>query len=233
VQALSRELFDGQNARGMFVQNEAALGAALASKLTPDVELNPSAPEIGFIHRKLDEGHLYFLANTGNKARDVEATFRVKRLSPERWDPFTATKSAVRWNRTDRRTAVTLHFEPYESTVLMFSSSPSASAPAPAAARRRSVPTSIDLSRGWKVTFTGTGKSIQMDRLRPWTELDGLRFFSGQGVYEKAVSVPQSMLKPGAKVYLDFGEGVPIEPRCRQNGTQAWIESPVREAAVI
>lgn len=234
VRALSRELFEGQNARGLLVQNEAALGAALTSKLTPDVELNAEAPEIGFIHRKLDEGHLYFLANTGNKAHDVEATFRVKQLSPERWDPFTATKSAVRWKCTDDgRTAVTLHFEPYESAVLMFSSSPSASAPAPARARRRSVPASVDLSRGWKVTFTGTGKSIQMDRLRPWTELAGLRFFSGQGVYEKAVSVPESMLNSGAKVYLNFGKGVPIEPHHRQNGTQAWIESPVREAAVV
>jgi len=194
--------------------------------------LNPSAPGIGFIHRKLDDGHLYFLANTGNQAHDVEATFRVKRLSPERWDPFTATKSAVRWNRIhDGRTAVTIHFEPYESALLMFSSSPSASAPAPA--RHGSVPASIDLGRGWKVTFTGTGKSMQMDRLRPWTELDGLRFFSGQGAYEKAVSVPESMLKSGAKVYLNFGKGVPIEPHHRRNGTQAWIESPVREAAVV
>jgi len=232
VQALSRELFEGQYARGIFVQNEAALGAALTSKLTPDVELDPNAPEIGFIHRKLDDSHLYFLANTGNQAHDIEAIFRVRTLSPERWDPFTATKSVVRWNRTDDgRTAVTLHFEPYESAVLMFSSSPSASAPAPA--RRSSVPASIDLSRGWKVTFTGTGKSMQMDRLRPWTELDGLRFFSGQGLYEKAVSVPESMLKPGAKVYLNFGKGVPIEPRPRQHGTQVWIESPVREAAVV
>jgi len=232
VQALSRELFEGQYARGILVQNEAALGAVLTSKLTPDVELNPSAPEIGFIHRKLDDGHLYFLANTGNQAHDIEAIFRVRTLSPERWDPFTATKSAVRWNRIhDGRTAVTIHFEPYESALLMFSSSPSASAPAPA--RHGSVPASIDLSRGWKVTFTGTGKSMQMDRLRPWTELDGLRFFSGQGAYEKAVSVPESMLKSGAKVYLNFGKGVPIEPHHRRNGTQAWIESPVREAAVV
>lgn len=232
VQALSRELFEGHSARGIFVRNQAALGPALTSRITPDVDLNPKVPEIGFLHRKLNDGQLYFLANTGNQAHDVKATFRVKSLSPERWDPFTATKSAVRWKRTlDGRTAVMLHFEPYESAVLMFSSSPSASSPNPA--RQSSVPAPIDLSRGWKVAFTGTGKSIQMDRLRSWTELDGLRFFSGQGVYEKTVSTPEFMLKPGVKVYLNFGKSVPIEPRHRQNGTQAWIESPVREAAVV
>ncbi|HEX5410230.1 MAG TPA: glycosyl hydrolase [Terriglobia bacterium] len=232
VQTISRELFEEPNARGLLVQNEAALGEALARKLTPDVELNPRTPSIGFIHRKLEDAHLYFLANTSNGAHNVEAIFRVKKLSPERWDPLTGTKSAVRWNRTvDGRTVATLHFEPYESAVLMFSNSPRASSPA--GSRRSSLPVSIDLSRGWKLTFAATGKPIQMDRLQSWTELEGLRYFSGQGVYEKTMSVPQSMLKAGAKVYLNFGKGVPIEPHHRQNGTQAWIESPVREAAVV
>jgi alpha-L-rhamnosidase len=232
VQALSQGLFEGQNARGIFVEHEGALGEALARRLTPDIELNPKVPEIGFIRRNLDEGQLYFLANTGNQAHDVEAMFRVKKLSPERWDPFTATKSAVRWSRKgDGRSVVPLHFEPYESVVLVFSNS--SVAPAPTPSKPGVLPAPIDLSRDWKVAFTGTGKSIQMDRLRSWTELEGLRFFSGQGVYEKNVSVPQSMLKHGSKVYLNFGKAVRIEPHHRQNGTQAWIESPVREAAVV
>ncbi|TAM82245.1 MAG: glycoside hydrolase [Acidobacteria bacterium] len=232
VEALSRELFEGQNAPGFLAEQEAALGVALPRRLTPDVELNPRTPEIGFIHRQLDDGHLYFMANTGNRAHDVEAIFRVKKLSPQRWDPFTATKSAVRWSTArDGRIVVRLHFEPYESAILVFSNPSGATAPAPS--KPDDLPAPINLSSGWKVSFTGAGKSIQMDRLHSWTELEGLRFFSGQGVYEKAVPVPESMLKPGGKVYLNFGRGVPIEPHHRLNGTQAWIESPVREAAVV
>ncbi len=232
VRALSHELFEEQHARGFLVEHEGALGEALARRLTPDVDLSPRVPEIGFIRRNLDAGKLYFLANTGNHAQDVKATFRVKNGSPERWDPFTATKSTLQWSQAgDGRIVVPLHFEPYESAVLMFSNA--SSAPSPQPSRRSSLPASIDLSHGWKVSFTGTGKSIQMDRLRSWTELEDLRFFSGQGVYEKSVSVPESMLKLGAKVYLDFGKGAPIEPHRRHYGTQAWIESPVREAAVV
>lgn len=232
VQAISSELFEGQNARGIFVENEGALGEALARMLTPDVELTPKVPEIGFIRRKLDEGQLYFLANTSNQTQDVEATFRTKKLSPERWDPFTAMNSAVRSSRTgDGRSVVPLHFEPYESLVLVFSNS--SVAPAPTPSKPEVLPVPIDLSRDWQVSFHGTGKSIHMDRLRSWTELEGPRFFSGQGVYEKTVSVPDSMLKHGAKVYVSFGRGAPIEPHHRRNGTQAWIESPVREAAVV
>lgn len=124
-----------------------------------------------------------------------------------------------------------LSLEPYESVVLVFPNSSSPPAAVPSRASQPAV--SVDISRNWKVSFTGTGKSIHMDRLRSWTELGGLRYFSGQAVYEKSASVPDSMLKPGAKVYLNFGKSVPIRPHHRHYGTQAWIESPVREAAVV
>jgi hypothetical protein len=232
IQALSQELFGGQDGRSLYVADESSLGTALLKKLTPDVELNPKVPEIGFIRRKLDSGEVYFLANTGNQPHDVEATFRLKEGSPARWDPFTGTQSVVQRSRAgDGRIVVPLHFEPYESLVLLFSNSPSAAAPPPS--KPVASPVSIDLSRGWRVSFTGTGKSVQMDRLQSWTELEGLRYFSGRGVYEKSVSVPESMLKPGARVYLNFGKGTPIAQHRRRYGTQAWIEGPVREAAVV
>lgn len=232
VQALSQELFEHQNARGSFVEDETSLGAALARKLTPNVELNPKVPAIGSIRRKLDTGDLYFLANTGNQPQDVQATFRVKKVSPERWDPFTGTKSAVRWSTArGGRVVVPLHLEPYESVILMFSSSSNLSAPARSDPNR--LPAPIDMSRDWEVTFAGTEKSVRMDHLRSWTELEGLRYYSGQGVYEKTVSVPESMLKDGAGIYMTFGKGVPLEPHEREYGMRAWIEGPVREAAVV
>jgi alpha-L-rhamnosidase len=232
VRIISQELFKNQGARGLLVENEGKLGMELARRLTPDVELNPRSPEIGFIRRKLDSDELYFLANTGNRAQDVQATFRVKGVSPERWDPFTATKSNVRWSTArGSRIVVPLHLEPYESAVLMFSGSRNG----PALPRRHASqsPASIDISRDWKVSFAGTGKSVRMGHLRSWTELEGLRFFSGQGIYEKDVSVPESMLKHGVSVYLDFGKGIPVDPSPHQNGMRAWIEGPVREAAVV
>jgi hypothetical protein len=232
VQALTRDLFEGQNARCTFIEDESDLGAALASKLTPDVQLNPKVPEIGFIRRRLDAGELYFLANTGNQPHDLEVTFRVKKLSPERWDPFTGSRSEVRWSPApDGRIVVPLHFEPYESAVLIFSGSPSA--PAAPRANPSALPAPLDISRDWKVTFEGTGKSIRMDPLRSWTEIEGLRYFSGQGIYEKSVAIPASMLDRAARVYLNFGKGVPLEPHRRRNGIQAWMDGPVREAAVV
>ena len=147
VQAISQELFEGQNAKGFFIESESQLGQALAKRLIPDVELNPKVSEIGFVRRKLGSGDLYFLANTSNQEHDMEATFRVKNVSPERWDPFTAKKSSrAMEDARDGRIVVRLRLEPYESAVLMFSHTPLMRA-APARPEETSNRTPMDLSR--------------------------------------------------------------------------------------
>jgi len=41
------------------------------------------------------------------------------------------------------------------------------------------------------------------------------------------------MIQPGLAIRLDFGEGQPVPPRDLRSGMQAWLEAPVREAAVV
>jgi hypothetical protein len=233
IQAISGRLFGGGGEHAMFVPDESALGAVLARKLMPDVALSPRASDIGFIHRKLTAGDLYFLANAGNQRYNGTATFRVSGLVPERWDPLTGRIYKQQWQKTsDGRTVVPMRFEPYESFLLMFSEDGSAAAevdPAAASESRR-----VDLSTDWKVSFPSAGKTLALHRLHSWTEYEDLRFFSGQAIYEKSFSLPEGFSPPGCRVYLNFGESAPIEPGPKhQNGHVAWIHSPVREAAVV
>ena len=51
--------------------------------------------------------------------------------------------------------------------------------------------------------------------------------------YEKQIVVPASMLQDGLTVRLDFGEGKPEQPVTLRSGMQAWLDSPVAEAAVV
>ena len=78
----------------------------------PDVA---TAPEIGFVHRKLPFAEIYFLANTSNHAVHHEAVFRVQGLAGEWWDPFTGKISQ------GRRRAAGSDLAPYESRVVVFS----------------------------------------------------------------------------------------------------------------
>ena len=232
IRALTHELFEAAGAKGIFVEDAADLGAALAARLTPDVQTSPASPAVGFIRRKLAGRELYFLANAGNLSESVQVTFRVKGLAPERWDPFSGRKLPLAWKSApDGRIQVPLSLAPYESAVILFSPGPNASG----AENSNSKPTSapVDLSRGWNVSFPALNRAIQMDHLHPWNDDAALRRFSGRAVYEKNISVPAAMLARGARVFLNFGEGTPVEPQPLQHGTRAWLDSPVREAAMV
>ena len=86
IRELSRALFEAPGARGHVVTDETKLGEQLHAALAADVA---TAPEIGFVHRKLAYGDIYFLANTSNHPVHSQATFRVTGLEAAWWDPFT------------------------------------------------------------------------------------------------------------------------------------------------
>lgn len=204
----------------------AALAAALAKAAPPDVTLSPAAPEIGFVHRTAPAAEIYFLANTGPAARTVQAAFRVSGLEPEWWDPLTGeTRRAEVTSRTASSVTVSMDLAPYGSRVLAFSRRRST---APREPRVEAASAAIE---GWSVSFGR--KTAPMAKLRSWTEDEETRYFSGVAVYNAKAAIPDALLAPGLEVRLDFGE-----PRMLPVGgpgvrMQAWLEAPVREAAVV
>jgi len=72
-----------------------------------------------------------------------------------------------------------------------------------------------------------------MDRLRSWTDDEATRFFSGVATYEKEIVVPQEMIQESLAVRLDLGEGKAVPEQTLRAGMQAWLDAPVREAAVV
>jgi hypothetical protein len=234
VRAISQRLFDGPAAHALLVQEqEAGLAAALGKLRNPDVLLSPAAPAIGFVHRTTGFAEVYFLVNTGNVAQHTLATFRVRDLEPEWWDAFAgATAPAPFQVRANGAVTVALDLQPYESRFLVFSPVRSARPPEPPAPSR--LPDPLDLSAGWKVGFGDNTQAVEFPKLRSWTDDPQTRFYSGQATYRKTVPVGPDLLRPGISVYLDFGEGTPVSDDARRRpGTRAWLESPVREAAVV
>ena len=232
VRETARRLFEGPGAPGRFVEDKSrSLDGALGSRLPPDVALSPAAPEIGFVHRSAGSAEIYFIANSSNAPRSVKATFRVEGLQPEWWDPFTGRPSAAEvLARPGGGTTVGLELEPYGSRVLVFSNR---RLPPPASRSARALLAPLDLSANWRVTFRANTKPVMMERLQSWTENEETRFYSGLGTYEKEVNVPEAFLESGLKIRLDFGEGKPLSATASRAGMQAWLEAPVREAAVV
>jgi hypothetical protein len=224
IRELSHALFEVPGAPGHLVADETALGAALHNALAADVA---TAPEIGFVHRKLGFADVYFLANTLNHPVRAAATFRDGGPHAAWWNPFDGKIAAAAGARVE------LDLAPYESRVLVFSKEDQQAAIV--AASTTPVPAPLEVSGAWKVTFPGAAQPVTMPVLRSWTDDEATRFFSGQAVYETTLRVPRAMLDSGHALYLTFGEGTPVTAPERRfgSGMRAMLESPVREAAVL
>ncbi len=200
--------------------NEKQLGEALHRALAADVA---TSPEIGFIHRKLPFGEVYFLANTSNHSVKASAEFRVNGLDAEVWDPLTGKETWAGGKKLE------LSLAPYESRVVVFSKDRGDRPQLTAAPR----PAPVNLSAGWEVTFAGAAP-VRMDAGRSWTEDESRKYFSGQATYEKRFTFQAADLARQHLV-LTFGEGTPVTSSERRSGSgmRAMYEGPVREAAVV
>ncbi|MGJ5820340.1 glycosyl hydrolase [Paludibaculum fermentans] len=217
IREISARLFDAPGAPGRFVADDKTLGAALAAARTPDVVWAPANPQLGFAHRKLNDTNIYFVANTSNQSYQGKVRFRVEGLQPEWLDPLSGRPVAL-------GDEITL--PPYSSLVAVFSKGAKPAVPAKPAAGQQ-----LDLSTGWNVSFEGLDKSVSMDQLKSWTEDAATRNFSGTAVYEKAVTVSKEL--SGGRVVMDFGASAPIPESPSANGMRAWLQAPVRDAAVV
>ncbi len=228
VRDISRRMFAGSSTPpAHFVEDDKQLGDRLTRLLQPDVAIKPSFAEFGLLHRKMGDAEIYFVANTSNRRQSMKATFRVEGMQPELWDPFTGRVSSV---EAENGKTIALDLEPYGSRVVVFTKRKLPPAPSHSTA---AAPAPIDLSDGWRVSFGEGRGTTEMDRLRSWTEDEATRYFSGVATYEKEVNVPESLLRQGHSVRLDFGEGKALPTQNLRAGMQAWLEGPVREAAVV
>ena len=150
---------------------------------------------MGFIRRHTDTSEIYFIANTSNRRFEGTATFRVKGKNAEWWNLFTGEVTAAETLLSSAGEAVLkLDIEPYGSRLVVFSDRKT---PKCRHGQAR-LPEPLDLSRGWQVTFEGTGKAISMDTLRSWTELEGMKYFSGRATYQKKFVAPAGFLQDGS-----------------------------------
>lgn len=235
LRATAKRMFEAANAPAHFVADENRdLAAKLHAVLQPDVMLSPAAPEIGFIRRHTEQAEIYFLANSANVRKAVKAKFRVAALQPESWNPFTGQVAPVQAQALEEGgVTINLELEPYESRVLAFTKRKLPGAPAKTSSPTNAAPAvALDLTADWQVTF-GNAAPTKLDKLRSWADDEATRFFSGQATYEKTFFAPDGLFQSGQRISLDFGEAQPLPPIEMKAGMRAWLDPPVREAAVI
>jgi alpha-L-rhamnosidase len=228
IREISQRLFHASDAVGHFISGETQLRTLLPTLLTPDVVLSPKTPRIGFVHRKLASGDLYFVVNTSNRSQHVQATFRDAAKHAEWWDPFTGAISSVK-----NLSSVDLDLQPYESRLILFADDATKTDETQPAAHI--VLKTIDLTTNWNLTFSDTNRTVSMPKLHSWSDDPTLKYYSGQVVYEKSFALSSENLHSARSAVLDFGEGRPIdEPNpLPQFSMKAYFEAPIRDAAEV
>jgi alpha-L-rhamnosidase len=226
IRQISQSLFHGGVGSAHFVERDDEVGVILQKALQPDMVLSPATSEIGFLHRKLPTGDLYFVANTDNLQKTVTARFRDAAKHAEFWDPFSGAISGI-----IDPSNLKLTLEPYESRLIFFSDN--AMTPQPETPRGQT--NEVDLSYDWQLSFPGYQQFMVVPDLRSWTNNPQFLYYSGLATYQKTFDLPSAYSAPGASVVLDFGPGTTIDKPSPlgPHNMRAYLESPVREAAQV
>ena len=181
-----------------------------ALSLAPDFDYTKpeSDTTLLFVHRKLNDGDLYFVDNRGDKGANVDASFRVTGKAPELWYAETGRTEPASYSTANGVTTVPLKLEPWGTVFVVFrkaASAPSRTLPAKTETELANV------SGDWKLSFQpkrGAPDSITVSSLASWTENSdpGVKYFSGAGTYTKTLTADASWFKKGAHVWIDLGD---------------------------
>lgn len=234
IAAISDRLFKGSRHGGVFVESVDGLGDALHRVLASDLDAEGETEGLGFIHRKLADGDIYFVVNTGNRPVDGSIRFRSARPAMELWNPDGG--EILKAEARSDGSRIPLVLAPYESRVFVLEDRLEAKT----AGLRNTEPSNtsqeeiVDLSAGWQVHFADRATSMALDKLTSWTELPGRQYYSGEAVYSRIVSVIQ-VPAMDARTFIDFGTGTPFEDKRRPgaNGMLALLDPSIREAAIV
>jgi alpha-L-rhamnosidase len=229
IREISEHLFRADHPPGHFIPDETQVGSALATYLAPDVVFLPKTPRIGFIHRKLASGDLYFIVNTTNRSQHVETTFRHSAKYAQVWDAFTGRVTA-----TALSSSLHLDLQPYESRLVLLTDA-TLHGEKPAQTEPSSETKTIELKKDWEVSIGDSNEIIPMAELHSWSEEPASKYYSGRAIYQRTFNLPAKELGTGIDGVLDFGPGKIIEEPnpLPDHSMKAYLEGPVCEAAQV
>ena len=160
-----------------------------------------------FVHRKVDDTDIYWIANHNNRAEDIATTFRVDGMEPELWHPVSGKIEKLSYRIENGVTKIPLHLDPFDAVFVVFknkTNTKSFSLP-------ETVKTQLTTVTGeWNVAFqTGRGApgNAVFASLSPWNENSdqGIKYFSGTATYSKNIQAPAEWFASGSQLWLDLG----------------------------
>jgi len=211
VAGITGALWGGEIGRGRVLTGVTAREALTAAGIPPDFETRRSSPaaDVHYIHRRVGEADIYFVANRSVQPETIDCTFRVDGKAPELWHPVSGERRwATAFTHADGRTTVPIAFDPYGSVFVLFRDK-AADHPATGTPNARLYEPRQALPGPWTVSFDpawGGPATVEFKELVSWTDRpeEGIRFYSGTATYRTTVTLPDAL--HGRRLALDLGE---------------------------
>lgn len=180
-----------------------------AEGVAPDVAFEGEAKGMDWIHYKIGERDVYFVAELEGKARSIHATFRVNGKIPELWDAVDGSiRQANTFKFIDGRTTVPLELDAFGSMIVMFreeTNTDRSDGPNFPTWRQQQL-----IAGPWDVSFDskwgGPKGPVRFETLTDWIDHsnDGIKYYSGKAVYRTTFNVSKEIAnKPLA---IELGE---------------------------
>ena len=167
--------------------------------------------DLDWIHRRMDDAEIYFVASRWDALEKVDCTFRVAGRQPELWNPVSGEiRAATAFAQRDGCTTVPLEFHPRESVFVVFRKPIAPDASGRAASNYPLVTPRSELTGTWEVSFDpkwGGPAKVVFDSLTDWAKRpeNGIKYYSGTAVYRKQFNLAK-LPANGETLLLDLGE---------------------------
>jgi hypothetical protein len=196
--------------KGRVYAGQTLTEAFAALKLAPDLDYSKpeSDTSLLFVHRKLDDGDVYYVDNRNDRDEQVDVTFRVDGKQPELWHADTGAIEPASYTISNGTTKVPLHLEPWGTVFVVFRKAATGDSHVLPPVTQAKLGT---LEGPWQVSFQpdrGAPATTTFNTLASWSENTdaGVKYFSGAATYTKTLTVQKAWIKPGAHLWIDLGD---------------------------
>jgi hypothetical protein len=208
--AIADTLWGPGTGKGRAYGDRTIAQALKAAGLTPDFEYTKPRgdTELMFVHRRLDDGEVYWISNTGLREEILDGTFRVAGKAPELWHADSGIIEPASFRIQDGRTTVPLRLGPRDAVFVVFRRTSGGVSQTP---RVRAETILASITGAWDVAFQpgrGAPARIQLDSLASWSDSadEGVKYFSGTATYTKTIQAPAEWFKSGTDLWLELGD---------------------------
>lgn len=198
---------------------------ALRGLMEPDVQMLNRNDVIGYVHRVEQSQDIYFIANISTEYITEEIVFARQGKKCVVFDPLTTKEHPIiRYDRlkssTEDKMKVVVRFEPFQSLLFLFSDEIEEIQ----IENKKAQSIVKDISQNWELDVKEVDFKKEYKVLESWEKEPELKYFSGEGIYTKTVTIESSDLVNHSyldKIALEFehiGEAAEIFVNDRSTG---------------